>query len=106
MSGQIPRRADINSISNANPCVIQTTTDHGYSTGDFVRLTDLNGSMPVQRGMDPLNNYKFKIVVTGLDSFYLQDPITGLDVDSTNYTTYVSDGYCNLVEQNYVYYGV
>jgi len=103
--GQTPRRANIGSISNALPCVVTTVEDHEYSTRNFVRLTDLNGAMPTPRGEDPLNNYKFRIVVTGLTTFYLQDPITFLPIDSTNYPPYVEGGYCNLVETNFVYHG-
>lgn len=103
--GQIPRRADILNITNSSHCEITTTEEHGYSTGDFVRLTDLNGAMPVPRGEDPLNNYKFKIIVTGTTSFKIEYPITGIPVDSTNYPPYVEGGFCNLIEQNYFFYG-
>jgi len=102
--GQIPRRADISDITNELPCVVTTVEDHEYSNYDFVRLTDLNGAMPVARGEDPLNNYKFRIIVTGSTTFYLQDPITFKPIDSTNYPPYVEGGYCNLVEQNFTYY--
>lgn len=105
MSGQIPRRANIINITNALPCAITTEEEHGYSTFNFVRLTDLNGAMPTPRGEDPLNNYKFRIIVTGVDSFTLQDPITYKPIDSTNYPPYVEGGYCNLIEQNYIYHG-
>ncbi len=59
--------------------------------------------MPVPHGSDPLNNYKFMIIVTGLDSFTIHDPITFKPIDSTNFTPYVSGGYCNLVETNFTY---
>lgn len=101
--GQTPHRADITSITNAKPCAVTTTEEHGYSTHDFVRLTDLNGAMPTPRGVDPLNNYRFRIIVTGVDSFTLQHPITFEAVDSTNYPPYVTGGYCNLIETNFQY---
>lgn len=103
--GQLPHRCDILSISNALPCVVTTTEEHGYSTGDFVRLTNLNGMMPIAHGEDQLNNKRFKIVITDLDAFYLKDPITGDPIDSTDYTPYVEGGYCNLIETNFFYYG-
>lgn len=103
--GQIPHRADILSITNALPCAVTTTEEHGYFTHNFVRLTDLNGAMPIPRGEDPLNNYRFRIIVTGDDSFTLQDPITYKPIDSTNYPPYVTGGYCNLIETNFFYYG-
>lgn len=102
--GQIPRRANIVNITNSNPCVVTTEEEHGYSTFDFVRLTNLNGAMPIPNGSDPLNNYRFRIIITGVSSFALQDPITYDGIDSTNYTPYAHGGYCNLIEHNYVYY--
>ena len=104
MSGQIPRRANIVNITNANPCVVETEEEHGYTTGNFVRLTNLNGAMPIPNGSDPLNNYKFRIIVTGVTSFTLQNPITFKAIDSTNFTPYAQGGYCNLVEPNFIYY--
>jgi hypothetical protein len=105
MSGQAAARTDISNITNANPCEITTTTDHGYSTGDFVRLTDLNGAMPIPRGEDPLNNYRWKIIVTGDTTFTLKHPVTDLPVDSTNFPPYVEGGFCNLIQTNFTYEG-
>lgn len=103
MSGQTAHRTDISAISNADPCTITTSEAHGYSTNDFVRLTDLNSRMPILRGMDPLNNHRFKIIVTNTTQFTLRDPITFKDIDSTNYTPYVTGGYCNRIEENFEY---
>lgn len=105
MTGQTPHRADILSISNALPCAVETTEEHGYSTNDFVRLTDLNGSMPTPRGEDPLNNYRWQIIVTGNTTFTLKHPVTHKPVDSTNFTPYVEGGYCNLIETEFFYHG-
>lgn len=102
--GQIPRRANIVNITNSPQCEVTTEEEHGYPSFAFVRLTDLNGAMPVPRGEDPLNNYRFRIIVTGLNSFKLQDPITHQWIDSTLYPPYVTGGYCNLIERNYIYY--
>ena len=101
--GQTPHRADITAVSNAKPCAVTTTEEHGYSTHDFVRLTDLNGMMPTERGMDPLNNYRFRIVVTSTTGFTLQHPITHEPIDSTDYPPYVTGGYCNLIETDFQY---
>ncbi len=105
MSGQVPHRADITGITSGYPCEVTTTEEHGFSTGNFVRLTDLNGAMPVPRGEDPLNNYRFKILVTGTNSFKIKYPVTDEYVDSTNYPPYVTGGYCNLIETSFVYHG-
>lgn len=101
--GQTPRRATITNISNALPCEVTTTEEHGYATEDFVRLTNLNGVMPIPHGSDPLNNYRWKIVVTDIDKFTLKYPITNKPVDSTYFTPYATGGYCNLIESNFIY---
>lgn len=103
--GQIPHRSDILNITSGLPCTVTTTTEHGYFTHDFVRLTNLNSCIPIPRGMDELNGYKFRIVVTGTDSFYLEDPITFIPIDSTTFPPYVTGGYCNRIEQTFFYYG-
>jgi hypothetical protein len=105
MTGQSSHRADISGISNALPCVVETTEEHGYSSGAFVRLTNLNGAMPTPRGQDPLNNHRYRIVVTGVDEFYIKDPITDEPIDSSSYPPYVEGGYCNLIETNFTYHG-
>lgn len=101
--GQTAHRANISAMTNALPCAITTSAAHGYSTHDFIRLTDLNGSMPTERGMDEVNNYKYRIIVTGDTTFTLQDPITFDPIDSTTFPPYVTGGYCNLVETSFVY---
>jgi hypothetical protein len=102
--GQIPKRANILNISNALPCEVTIDENPGYVTGDFVRLTDLNGMMPIPRGEDPLNNYRWEIIITDTDKFTLHYPVTHKPVDSTNFTPYVTGGYCNLIERNFIYY--
>ena len=102
--GQIPERVNVLSITNGDPCSVTTTEDHGFTNKSFVRFTDLNGSIPVQRGQDPLNNSKFRIILTGDDTFTLQDPITFKAIDSTNYPPYVEGGSCNLVPTEFIYY--
>jgi hypothetical protein len=102
-TGQVPRRASIIAISQANPCEVTTSAAHGYATGDFIRFTDLDYCMPVHRGMDPINDSLFEIVVTGLTTFTLKNHITHLDIDSTNYATYVVGGMCNLDTHTYIY---
>lgn len=103
--GQIPKRSNISAITNAKPCQVTTDIPHEYSTGIFVRLTDLNGAMPVPRGEDPLNNYRFKIIVTGDTTFNIYDPITDEAIDSTNYPPYVEGGYCNEIATTFFYHG-
>lgn len=102
--GQLTDRAGITNITNSLPCEVTTDGAHFFPMKSFVRLTDLNGAMPVPRGEDELNNKKFRIIVTAEDKFTLQDPITFLPVDSTNYPPYVTGGSANLVQPIFIYY--
>lgn len=102
--GQLTERVAIVNITNALPCVVTTASAHGFANKSFVRLTDLNGAMPVPRGEDPLNNYKFRIILTGDTTFYLQHPITFKPIDSTNYPPYTEGGSCNLVQPTFIFY--
>lgn len=102
--GQLTDRAAIIDISNSLPCEVTTDGAHFFPNKSFVRLTDLNGAMPVPRGEDPLNNYKFRIIVSDVDKFYLQDPITFLPIDSTSFPPYVTGGSANLVQSVFIFY--
>ncbi len=102
--GQLTDRARIVNITNALPCEVTTEEPHFFPNKSFVRLTDLNGAMPVPRGEDPLNNYKFRIIVTDVDKFTLQNPITFVPIDSRTFPPYVTGGSCNLVQQTYIFY--
>ena len=102
--GQLPERVNIVNITNALPCEVTTEIAHGFPNKSFIRLTDLNGSMPVPRGDDQINNYKFRIILTGDASFTLQNPITFVPIDSRNFPPYVTGGSCNLVQTNFIYY--
>jgi len=102
--GQIPHRANILNVTNALPAVVTTDGAHGFSSFQFVRLTDLNGMMPTPRGEDQLNNGRFRIVVIDDTSFYLQNPITFEDIDSTTYPPYVEGGSANRVPTDFYFY--
>lgn len=103
--GQIPHRATLLSVSIGFPCVITTTAAHGFFTHDFIRLTNLNGCMPSPHGCDPLNDNRYRIIVTGTDSFKIQNPITFEDIDSSNFAPYTTGGNANLIETTFFYYG-
>lgn len=102
--GQLPDRAVIINITSALPCEVTTEDAHFFPNMSFVRLTGLNGAMPVPRGEDQLNNKKFRIIVTGENAFYLQDPITFKPIDSTTFPSYVEGGSCNLVQPTFIFY--
>lgn len=102
--GQLTDRAAIVNITNSLPCEVTTVGPHFFPTKSFVRLTDLNGAMPVPRGEDQLNNQKFRIIVTDVDKFTLQYPVTFLPVDSTTFPPYMSGGSANLVQSTFIFY--
>ncbi len=102
--GQIPHRAEIANITNALPCVVTTIDPHGFSSLQFVRLTDLNGMMPVPRGMDEINNYRYRIIVIDDSNFSLQNPITCEPIDSTTFPPYVEGGSANRVPTDFYFY--
>lgn len=105
MTGQTEQRAGITNITNADPCTVTIDTDISLVTGDFVRLTDLNGRMPTPRGEDPLDGKRFRVVLISATEFKIQDPITYDYIDSTNYTPYVTGGSCNFVQTDFNYSG-
>jgi len=74
----------ISTITQANPCKVTTSSEHGLSTGDAVRISGVGG-------MTELNDKFF--IVTKVD-----DTNVTLDVDSTNYTTYTSGG--NIIKSD------
>ncbi len=65
---------EIASVSNANPCVIETTADHGMETAEDAYL----GGMDLA-GMPELNDKNFQIIVLSDKTFYLNE------VDSTDF---------------------
>lgn len=77
------------SITAATPPVVTTSTNHGFTTGESVQftITDLS-----QTGAYVLFNRLFRVTVTGLTTFTLQDEVTGANVDgsSINYSTGLS----------------
>ena len=113
MSGQEARRQDISAISQAVQCQVTTAAVHGYSTGNLVRFTDLTTyykydsvTKPrtrTKRGMHPVNNNRYEIVVDSTTTFLLKDPISHDWIDSTDYPVYVDGGYCNFIATEFEY---
>lgn len=92
----------ISAVSLADPCVITTTTVHGYQSGQLVRVTDLGPDMPTARGADELNNNRYRITVTSTTQFSLQDPVSGEDIDSSAFTAWVAGGRIQLESRSLV----
>lgn len=68
----------ISTITNANPAVVTTTTDHQYITGMIMRL-----NMPKGFGMQQANQLKGEIIVTG-------DATFSIDIDTTSMDPFLS----------------
>lgn len=68
----------ISSITNANPAVITTTTNHQYITGMIVRL-----NIPKGFGMQQANQLYAPITVTGNTTF-------SIDIDTTQMDKFLS----------------
>jgi hypothetical protein len=62
-----PPRSSISAITQANPCVVTTSTNHKMTTGQVARL-----HVPVNYGMVPLNNKTYSITVLSPTTFSLQ----------------------------------
>lgn len=63
-----PIERTIIDVSNTTPCVVQTSANHGYSTGDFVEVTGLAAPLDVL-------NVGWRITVTALDTFELDGSV-------------------------------
>jgi len=74
---------NISGATQADPCVV-TVTSHGYSNGDEVYITGVEG-------MTELNGRNFKIANVTTHTFELQT-MDGTDLDATGYTAYTSGG--------------
>ncbi len=76
----------ITAATKANPCVVTYTGSDTFSNGDDV---DISGVV----GMTELNNRRYRVtnVNTGANTFELQT-LYGTNIDSSNFTTYVSGG--------------
>ena len=72
----------VTAATQANPCVITTSTSHGFETGECVTFTSLGG-------MTQLNGNRYFIVKLNDTSFSLRDEAYR-DLDSTSYSTYTS----------------
>lgn len=94
---------DISSITQASPCVVTTSEAHGYSSGDFVRLTNFGLCGNSNFGMENLVNKEYTIVVTSTTAFELYELYNGEPIDSTTYTAYVSNGKVNKIRTLYQY---
>lgn len=97
-SGGVPAfRALISGVTQADPCVVTTSTAHGFQDDQIVRITDLGQvTAALDRGMGELNNNRYLITVLSSTTFSLADPITEEPIDSSSFTAWVSGGRVDL----------
>lgn len=103
MSGIVSYHKQIASIALQPECEITTTEEHGYTTGNFCRITGLGIQGGSNYGCEQLLDNRYKIVVTGTTTFKIKDPIKDTYIDSSSFTSYVSGGLVNQINQNFVY---
>lgn len=84
--------ATIDDISNASPAVVTTAAAHGFSTGDEVYISGVEG-------MPEVNGRSFKITDLSSTTFSLQDMDGTTDIDSNTYGTYSSGGTADRIYQ-------
>lgn len=74
----------ITAVTQADPARV-TDTGHGYTTGDWIIIRDVVG-------MTELNTRTFQITVIDPNTYDLESPAGGANVDTTAYAAYVSGG--------------
>lgn len=82
----------ITGITNANPAVV-TSTAHGYSNGDLVRIQNVKGMTELVEGeyVPALNNNVYKVANKAANIYELNDEDDNT-IDSTGFTAYIADG--------------
>ncbi len=80
-----PSRVAISSITQANPCVVTTSSDHNLTTGQVVRV-----NVPQNYGMVQLNHQALSITVLSSTTFSLQSKQVppAINVNSTTFTAF------------------
>ena len=79
-------QANISSISQANPCIVTTSTSHGFVTGTKVSISDVSG-------MTEINNSSFFVrVLTDTSVELYTDNDLRLTANSQGYSAFTSGG--------------
>jgi hypothetical protein len=86
-------------ISAANPAVVQTTTAHGWVSGNSVSFNSLGVNNPL------LQNRQFTITVTDTTHFLIADAITGAAIDGSTLGAFVSGNVTRILEIATTYAG-
>ena len=82
-----PPRVAISAITQANPCVVTTTSNHNLITGGVVRV-----HVPNNFGMTPLNQNIYSVTVLSPTSFSLQTTQvpSAINVNSTSFPAFTT----------------
>lgn len=91
MAGVTEDRGTITNITQAKPPVV-TSSSHGLSNGDIVRITEIVG-------MSPLRNGRFRVDFVDTNTFVLQDPSTHEAIDASQFELYQSGGQWNKTDR-------
>ena len=96
--GPITAGKTITGATRANPVVI-TSANHGFITGDRIRITNVNG-------MTQLNNQTFTVSVVNANSFRLRNSTNTSNINGSGYSSYSSGGtaYCTTPGCQYLYF--
>lgn len=80
-----PPRVAISAITQANPCVVSTSSNHNLTTGQIVRI-----HVPKNYGMVPLNQNLYSVTVLSPTTFSLQTSQVppAINVNSSNFPAF------------------
>jgi len=82
----------ITAATTANPVVV-TAASHGFSDGDVVQITDMDGIGVDDTGMTELNNNRYTVNNKTTNTFEIQSvAVTPANIDGSAFTAYVSGG--------------
>ena len=81
MQSALAAAKTITAITKAAPGVVSSTT-HGYSNGDYVRIT--------AQGMWQLNARVFRVCAVAADAFGLEDVSSGVGISTVSFDTFTS----------------
>ena len=76
----------ISAISQANPAAVTTTTEHGFTSGNAITITDVKGMTEVNG-----NEYFMNILSTTTFALY-QNSGLSTSINSTGFTLYITGG--------------
>lgn len=80
-------RVNISAITQANPGVITTVSNHGLVAGDILFIADIGGMVQLTTGFYTLNT------APAVNTMTIKSYVGGLPIDTTAYTAFSTGGY-------------